>query len=123
MEPLLEEMFDLKFEIEDVFYKIVNFTGTNVTCIHINTDFVNGELFESVRIYDIYGDGVTALPMFTTITLEYDKKDGMVNPYYNTVYGILKVEYTNQQRIDVLTGIIQEGIEHYNENRPEFISN
>lgn len=119
MEPLLKEIFGLKFEKEDVFYEIVDFNGANVTFVHINTDFAKGELLESREIYDIDGDN--AVPMFTTITLEYNEHDGIVKPYYNTVYGILNLKYDDQQRIEVLTNIIVDGIELYNENRPEFI--
>ena len=119
MEPLLEEIFDLEFEKEDVFYEIVDFNGANVTFVHINTDFVKEELFESRETYDVDGDN--AVPMFTTITLELDV-DGIVKPYYNTVYGILDLKYNDQQRIEVLTNIILESIELYSENRPGFIS-
>ena len=120
MEPLLEEIFDLEFEKEDAFYEIVDFDGLNVTFVHINTDFAEGELLESRETYDVDGDN--AVPMFTTIALELDINDGLVKPYYNTVYGILDLEYTDQQRIEVLTNIILEGIELYNENRLGFIS-
>lgn len=118
MEPLVKEIFfNLTFEKEDVFYKIVNFNGTDVTFVHINTDYAKGELFRSQETYDIGGDG--AVPMFTTITLGYDR--GIIKPYYNTVYGILDPDYTDRERIELLTNIILDGIELYNENRPGFI--
>ena len=120
MEPLLEEIFGLEFEKEDVFYETVNFSGKNVTFVHINKKFAKGELLEFQETYDIDEDN--AVPMFTTITLKHDKNDDIVKPCYNTVYGILDLEYTDQQRIEVLTNIILEGIELYNENRPGFIS-
>ena len=109
MEPLVKEIFfNLTFEKEDVFYKIVNFNGTDVTFVHINTDYAKGELFRPQETYDIDGDG--AVPMFTTITLGYDH--GIIKPYYNTVYGILDPDYTDRERMELLTNIILDGIEY-----------
>lgn len=117
MEPLLMEIFNLTFKKEDVFYETVDFNGSDVTFVHINKDHATGELKDLQPFYDIDGDN--AIPMFTTITLGYDR--GIVKPFYNTVYGILGSDYTDEQRIEVLTNIILDSIELYNENRPGFI--
>ena len=117
MEPLIKEIFNLEFEKEDVFSVTVDFNGTDVTFMHINNDHATGELKDLQPFYDIDGDN--AIPMFTTITLGYDH--GIFKPFYNTVYGILGSDYTDEQRIEVLTNIIVDGIELYNENRPGFI--
>jgi thiol-disulfide isomerase/thioredoxin len=117
MEPLIKEIFNLEFEKEDVFSITVDFNGTDVTFMHINNDHATGKFKDLQSFYDIDGDN--AVPMFTTITLGYDR--GIVKPFYNTVYGILDSDYTDEQRIEVLTNIILDGIELYNENRPGFI--
>jgi len=117
MEPLIKEIFNLEFEKEDVFSITVDFNGTDVTFVHINKDHATGKFKDLQPFYDIDGDN--AVPMFTTITLGYDRR--IVKPFYNTVYGILDSDYTDEQRIEVLTNIILDGIELYNENRPGFI--
>jgi len=116
MEPLLMEIFNVTFEKEDIFYKTVNFNGSDVTFVHINTDYAKGELFESQETYDIDGDN--AVPMFTTITLGYNR--GIIEEYYNTVYGILDQHYNDEQRVELLTNIILNSIELYNENSPGY---
>lgn len=117
MESLIKEIFNLEFEKEDVFSETVDFNGTDVTFMHINNDHATGKFKGLQQFYDIDGDN--AVPMFTTITLGYDRE--IVKPFYNTVYGILDSDYTDEQRIEVLTNIILDGIELYNENRPGFI--
>lgn len=117
MEPLIMQIFNLEFEKEDVFAETVDFNGTDFTFIHINNDHATGDFKGLQAFYDIDGDN--AVPMFTTITLGY--YHGFIKPYYNTVYGILEPDYTDEQRIQLLTNIIGNGIELYEENRPGFI--
>ena len=120
MEPVIKQMFNLTFEKEDVFNITVNFNGTEITFFHINTDFASEEQKDLQSYYNIAGaSGANIVPMFTTITLGYHH--GFVRPIYNTVYGILNKDYTDDQRINLLTGIIKDGIELYIENRPGFI--
>ena len=122
MEPLIMEIFDLTFEMEDVFSQVVNFNGTAVTFYHINKDHAEGELDGLQPYYDIDQDD--SVPMFVIITLgyntEYDR--GIVMPYYLTMYGILEIDYTDEQRIDEITHNILNAIELYNENKNGFIS-
>jgi thiol-disulfide isomerase/thioredoxin len=116
MEPLIMEIFGIKFEKEDVFSKVVDFNGTPVTFVHINMDHASGQYKSSRNKYDINGD--EAVPMFTTITVKYDK--GLVKPYYNTVYGILNPDFNDEERKQYLISIIDEAIKFYNENSAGF---
>ena len=117
MEPLIMQIFDVTFEKEDVFSEIVDFNGTDITFYHINKDHAENDLKTLSPYYDI--DGYEAVPMFTIITLEYDK--GIISPYYFTFYGVLELDYTDEQRIEEITNSVLGAIELYKENRPGFI--
>ena len=117
MEPFIMQIFNLTFQMEDVFSETVDFNGTDVIFYHINNDHATGELKTLQPYYDI--DGYKAVPMFTMISLEYHR--GIVSPLYLTVYGILDPDYTDEQRIEEITNIVLTSIELYKENRPGFI--
>jgi thiol-disulfide isomerase/thioredoxin len=111
MEPIIKEIFDLDFEKEETFHKTVNYTGSAVTFIHINIDHSPTKLRESLFVYD--KDEIGGVPMFTIITLGYDR--GFVKPYYTTLYGVLNLD-KNEERKELLTTIIQESVALYREN-------
>ncbi len=102
MESLLIDMLGVEFEMQDVFSKTITFQGDTMTFMHINNDHASEMLRLSQEVYDV--DGNRGVPMFTTVTFGYDR--GFVKPYYNTVYGILNSEYTDEQRIEALTNLI-----------------
>lgn len=116
MEPIIQEIFSVEYEKEDAVYKIVPFDNANVTFIHINIDHTVKEKRDSLFIYD--KDHIKGVPMFTIITLGYDR--GFIKPYYTTAYGTLGLD-KDEDRKELLTNIILDGIELYNENRPGFI--
>ena len=117
MEPLLQDIFGLTFEKEDVFFENVNFDGTNVTFLHINIDHSSEVLRKSMHVYD--KDNINGVPMFTLITLNYNY-DGIVIPYYSTLYG--KLGLTHDEEIKTfLTDIIKDGITLYNDNIAGYI--
>lgn len=111
MEPILQEIFSVEFEKEETFFETVIFDDTNVTFIHINIDHASNELQDSRLIYD--KDHVGGVPMFTVITLGYDP--GFIKPYYTTAYGTLNLD-DNKNRKELLTKIILDGIDLYNQN-------
>ena len=117
MEPLVMQVFNITFEIEDVFSKTINFNGTDMIFYHINNDHATGELKNLQSYYDIDGDN--GVPMFTFITIEYHR--GIVSPYYLTVYGILDPDFTDEQRIEEITNNMLDAIKLYKENRQGFI--
>ena len=118
MEPLLQEMFGLTFEKEDVFYETVNLDKNNVTFTHINIDHSSDILRDSMHVYD--KDKINGVPMFTLVTLNYNY-DGIVIPYYSTLYGKLGLK-DDQEIKTFLTEIIQDGITLYNDNIAGYIN-
>jgi hypothetical protein len=117
MEPLIMKVFNVTFEMEDVFSKTINFNGSDIIFYHINNDHATGDLKNLQSFYDVDGDN--GVPMFTFITLEYHR--GIISPYYLTVYGILDPDYTDEQRIEEITNNMLDVINLYNENRQGFI--
>ncbi len=113
MEPLIMSILNITFEKEEVFYKIINFKGNNITFIHINRDHASKVLTDSLHIYDKYE--VNGVPMFTFVTINYDP-NGVVRPYYTTLYA--KLELKNDEEIkNYLTKILEESISLYNDNK------
>ena len=116
MEPIIQEIFSVEYEKEDAVYKTVPFDNADVTFIHINIDHVSKEKRDSLFIYD--KDHIKGVPMFTIITLGYDPD--FIKPYYTTAYGTLGLDEDGDRK-ELLTNIILDAIELYNENRPGFI--
>ena len=52
--------------------------------------------------------------MFTIVTLGYEHS-GDIKPFYTTLYGAF--EDNDQQRIQLLTDLMDEAFELYNENK------
>lgn len=115
MHPVIEEFFNISFEKTDSVYEVKKIQNTSIVYFYINIDHTTQDLRNSLYIYD--KDNVQGLPMFTLISLGYDK--GIVKPYYTSVYGTLKD--TDQDRLDFLSSILQEGIEIYGENIHGFL--
>ena len=116
MEPVVQDIFDIYFEKEETFVKTIDFNGSDIIFIHINTDHAPNEMVELLHIYnkDKIGGEEGAVPMFTVITLGYER--GFIKPYYTTGYGLLNRD-TNEERKELLTNLIVEAIFLYNENR------
>ncbi len=115
MHPVIEEFFNISFEKTDSVYEVKKIQNTSIVYFYINIDHTTQDLRNSLYIYD--KDNVQGLPMFTLISLGYDR--GIVKPYYTSVYGTLKD--TDQERLDFLSSILQEGIEIYGENIHGFL--
>jgi len=111
MAPVVKEIFSVEFEKDETFATTVAFGTTNVTFIHINLDHATEELKDSISVYD--KDHVGGVPMFTILTLGYDR--GFIKPYYTTAYGTLSLD-SNEERKELLLQIIQDGIDLYNQN-------
>ena len=115
MHPVIEEFFNISFEKTDSVYEVKKIQNTSIVYFYINIDHTTQDLRNSLYIYD--KDNVQGLPMFSLISLGYDK--GIVKPYYTSVYGTLKD--TDQERLDFLYSILQEGIEIYEQNIDGFL--
>lgn len=110
MYPVIQDLFDITFTKDEMFFKTVVFNGFNVTHIYINIDHTTSEQRDSRIIYD--KDNVGGLPMFTIVTLGYDH--GIVKPYYTSLYGTLKE--TDQERLLYLTDLLNQSNEVYEQN-------
>ena len=66
-------------------------------------------------IYD--KDNIKGLPMFSIITLGYDK--GIIKPYYTTLYGSLNLD-NDSDRLNYLIELLQQSIEIYAQNSEGF---
>jgi len=111
MEPILQDIFSVIFEKEDTLSEIVFFDNQNVTFIHINIDHADTEQKESRFMYD--KDHIGGVPQFSIVSFGYDH--GFIKPYYATIYGKLNLK-TDEERKELLTQIIYDGIDLYNQN-------
>ena len=111
MEPVIKEIFGVTYSIGEQFYKTLRFNEANVTFIHINLDHTDQEERSSFEVYD--KDHMNGVPMFTVVTIGYDH--GFVKPCYTTAYGTLG-KNRNEDRKEILTQIVKDGISIYMQN-------
>jgi len=115
MYPVIKELFSVEFDKQERFFERVLFENTTISYIYINIHHTSEELRQSQQIYD--KDNIGGIPMFTLITLGYDK--GTIRPKYTTVYGTLAPfgPTTDPQRLAFLQELLRESIEMYNDNK------
>lgn len=125
MEPIIEDIFNIDelskndttgvklLNQTDYAKYILSYNGTPVFFYHINSTTAPDYLANTQLVYmnEIFKD---ANPMFTFITVRYSHS-GIVKPYYATVYGVLQKD-TYAERKNVLTGILEDAIDLYEEN-------
>ncbi|MGF3584943.1 MAG: hypothetical protein ACQXXD_04430 [Thermoplasmatota archaeon] len=114
MYPVIKQFFNVEFQKEKSYFTLTSFENSTVVYIYIYLDDSSTpkEWLDSFRIYD--NEHIKGLPMFTIITLEYEH-GGEIKPYYTTLSGTFLD--TNEERIDLLTKLMQESFELYNKNR------
>lgn len=112
MFPIIKQLFNIKFEKQDMFSETITYDRANITFIYVNLDHSIDVLENSFTLYD--KDDIGGLPMFTIVTLGYDH--GTVRPYYTTLYGTLNVP-TDEDRTSLLKELLTESIEMYNQNK------
>ena len=115
MHPVIEQLFNVHFEKQDMAVQTIQFHQSNITFIYINIDHTTKEMRNTLPIYD--KDKIGGLPMFAIITLGNDT--GSIKPYYTTLYGTLNLP-TNEQRISFLTDVVQESIDFYHQYEEGF---
>lgn len=118
MFPIIKQFLNVEPEKEKSHHKMTSFENQTVPYfyIYLDDDATSQEWLDSFYIYD--KDHIQGLPMFTVITLGY-AHSGKIEPYYSTLYGAFKEN--TQQRIDLLTELMQEAFELYYENLPGYI--
>ena len=117
MYPVIKTLFSIEFGKQDSVYEVIPFEDSMIPYFYINIDHTTSELRDTLYIYD--KDHVQGLPMFTVITLGYDK--GVVKPYYTSIYGTLNKD-TDEERLAFLTTLLQESIDIYEQNREGYTS-
>lgn len=111
MAPIVKDIFKLSFEKEDTLYELVNYNGSNVNFYHINLDHASKIQKDSFPIYD--KDHRAGVPMFVVVTVKYER--GFIKPCYTAAYGTLGLDTDNERR-NLLTNIIDDGIKLYEQN-------
>lgn len=111
MYPIIKDLFNIEFGKEEMVYEITNFDNYEVPYYYVNLDHTNNIMRNSFSIYD--KDNIKGLPMFSIITLGYDK--GIIKPYYTTLYGTLNID-SDSGRLDYLEDLLQQSIEIYLQN-------
>lgn len=119
MFPVIKQFLNVEPEKDKSYYTLTTFENQTVPYFYIYLD--DGETSEEwLNTFEIYDkDHVKGLPMFTVVSLGYEHS-GEIKPYYTTAYGTLGLD-EDEDRKELLTNIILDGIELYNENRPGFI--
>jgi len=111
MYPIIKDLFNIEFGKEDMVYNITIFEDYEIPYYYINIDHTNELMRNSFSIYD--KDNIRGLPMFSIITLGYDK--GIIKPYYTTLYGTLNLD-NDADRLNYLIELLQQSIEIYSQN-------
>jgi hypothetical protein len=115
MYPILKNLFSVEYEKDEMFSTTLKFHNHTLTYIYTNIDHASQIRSDSLEIYD--QRHIKGLPMFTVITLGYDK--GNIKPYYASVYGTLGLD-SDHAREMFLKRVIQEAMDIWDENRPGY---
>lgn len=111
MYPIIKDLFNIEFGKEDLVYNITNFDDNKIVYYYANLDHTNDNMKNSFPIYD--KDDIKGLPMFSIVTLGYDK--GIIKPYYTTLYGTLNLD-NDADRLDYLKDLLNQSIVIYSQN-------
>ena len=109
MEPVIKELFKVEFGKKEMFYQIINYSGTDIVFYHININPPYEKETESFYVYD--KDRRGGVPMFVFITL--GDNNGTIQPYYITSYSTLGLD-DDQDRKVYFENLISTGINYYN---------
>jgi len=117
MYPVIKDLLGINFDKDGVYSTQIEYGSQNVSYFYTNIDSQNAtsERTDPFETYDI--QDVNGLPMFTIITLGYDK--GVIKPNFVTLYGTLGVE-TDEQRLTILENILDDAFTLWNENIPGY---
>lgn len=111
-DPILIDIFNVEFGKKELFYQIINYSGTNIVFYHINIDEPYEKETEGFYVYD--RDRREGVPMFVFITL--GNNSGIIEPYYITAYSTLGKD-NNAERKAYFHEMISTGIDFYKKNK------
>jgi hypothetical protein len=115
MLPIIQDLFSLSFDKNDMISEQITFNGHTMTYFYINIDHATQLRSDSLEIYD--QRHIKGLPMFTIVTLGYDK--GIIRPYYTSLYGTLGLN-SDHARHQYMETVINEAMTIWSENRPGY---
>ncbi len=111
MLPVVNEFFGVSYKKTEPYTQTISFMNSSVTIIYINIDHREKYLNDAFDVYD--KDYISGLPMFTVITVGYDR--GVVRPYYTSLYGTLNLD-TDAERLSLFHSVFSDAIDLYHEN-------
>ncbi len=115
MDPVIKSLLSVDFEKDELFSTQINFKSENLTYYYTNIDHAPSTRAEPFYSYDVRD--IKGLPMFTIISLGYDK--GIIKPVFATLYGTLGEE-SNDKRAEILAAAIDDAIALWVENIPGY---
>ena len=115
MLPIIQDLFSVRFEKDEMFDTTLQFNNNSMTYIYTNIDHASQYRIDALEIYD--QRNIKGLPMFTIVTLGYDKGD--IKPYYSSLYGTLGLDSDHARHI-FLESVIKESMAIWIENRPGY---
>lgn len=111
MDPVIGKIFDVDDINRPFLIKIKEFSGVEVTLIHVNLDHIHN--FRDIyKTFDIKKQN--GVPMYVIITLGYDR--GTVKPCYATGYGFLGKK-SPKEAGETLFKLIEDSVDLYKRNR------
>ena len=116
MLPIIQDIVSLSFDKNDMVSEQISFNNQTISYFYINIDHATEIRSDALEIYD--KRQIKGLPMFTIISLGYDK--GIIRPSYTSLYGTLGLDsdHARQEYIEI---VIEEAITIWEENRPGYI--
>lgn len=111
MKSVIEQLFDIEFEKDEMFNETISYDNSNVSFIYTNIQYASEERINSIPVYD--KEHIGGLPMFMIVTLGNDS--GTIKPYFVTLYGTLNLD-NDQDRMALLNELMKESIEFHNQN-------
>lgn len=115
MYPVVKDLLGIDFGKEDLVSTHVTYKSANMTYFYTNIDHAPSFRSEAFFIYDIRN--IRGLPMFTIVTLGYDK--GIIRPILTSLYGTVG-EGTFEKQYQVLADVVHDAMTLWNENIPGY---
>ncbi len=114
MDPIVQDVFDVSFDRDELTYEFVEFHGSPVHFYHINLDHSTGAFKESFTIY-----GGRGVPLFVVVTL--GNNNGTIEPTYAIAEATLGLP-TDEGRKAFLETMMHDAISRYTQYQEEYLS-
>jgi len=114
MDPIVQDVFDVSFDVDELAYELVDFHGSSVHFYHINLDHSAGAFKGSFTTY-----GGRGVPLFVVVTL--DNNNGTIEPAYAIAESTLGLP-TEEGRKIFLETMVHDAITRYTQYQEEYLS-